>query len=125
MLARKNGNENPIWSWNDSPIEQSFKNIKYESYPENAYFDDLPIEYEQRLFTKQPIDCLIKNNVERLKFGMIGRYLHNIIYKSNPQDTDFDDLPFDGVERFTARRQIYCINDDIIFRLNNGLSISI
>ena len=32
-------------------IKQSFENIKYGSYPQNADFDELHIEYKQRLFT--------------------------------------------------------------------------
>ena len=31
--------------------ERFFQNMKYGSYPSNADFDDLPIEYKQRLFT--------------------------------------------------------------------------
>ena len=29
-LARKNGNENPIWSWNDSPVERDQKAFRLE-----------------------------------------------------------------------------------------------
>ena len=35
-----------------SSIEQSFENIKYGTYLQNTDFVDFPIEYEQRLFTK-------------------------------------------------------------------------
>ena len=43
------------------------------------------------------------------------------MYENNPQNIDFDDLPFDGDERMITRRRINHINDDIIERLNNGL----
>ena len=49
----------------------SLKNKKYGSYPRNAKLYDLPIEYEQRLFTKQPIDLLNHIIVERLKVSSI------------------------------------------------------
>ena len=35
-----------------SSIKRQFDNIKYGSYPRNDNFYDLPIEYEQSLFTK-------------------------------------------------------------------------
>ena len=63
----------------------------------------LTIEYKRRLFTKQPINSLTDNSVERLKVNSIKRLLDNIIYESNPQNTDFDDLPFDGDEGWIAR----------------------
>ena len=97
-----------------------FENIKYGNYPRNSDFDDSPIEYEQRLFTKQPINFLDSNIVESLKVSLIKLSLDNIIYKSNPWNADFYDLPFGGGERFIVRRLIYRINDDIIFRFNNG-----
>ena len=43
----------------------------YGSYPQNVDFDDLPIGYEQRLFTKQPIDCLTDNIVKGLNVSSI------------------------------------------------------
>ena len=36
-------------------IEQLFEYIRYGSYPQNAGFGALPIEYKQRLFTILPI----------------------------------------------------------------------
>ena len=78
--------------------------IKYGSYPRNSGFGDLPIEYEQRLFTKVPIDHLNNIILEISKVVSIRRSLYNIIYKSNPQNADSDDLPFDGDERLVARR---------------------
>ena len=36
-------------------IEQLFEYIRYGSYPQNAGFGNLPIEYKQRLFIKLPI----------------------------------------------------------------------
>ena len=47
------------------------------------------------------------------------------MYKSNPQNSDFDDLPFDGDERLITRWQINRINDDVIERLNNGLIVDV
>ena len=47
-------------------IEQSFEYIKHGSYPQNADFDDLPIEYEQSLLTKRLIYLSTNNIVERL-----------------------------------------------------------
>ena len=97
----------------------------YGSYPQNASSDDLTIEYEQRLLKKLPINILAKNTVENLKVSSTERSFDNIIYESDPQDSDFDDLPFDGDERLITRQKIYCINDDIIFRLKNGLSVEL
>ena len=56
-----------------------FDNINYHTYPWNADFDDLPIEYEQKLFKKLPIDHLTANIVERLKVNSINRYSDNRI----------------------------------------------
>ena len=47
------------------------------------------------------------------------------MYKSNPQNADFDDLPFDGDERLITILQINFINDDTIERLNNGLLVEV
>ena len=66
-------------------IKLSFEKIKYGIYPQNADFDDLPIEYEQRLFTKRPMDSLTNNIVEKLKVSSIKRLLDNSIYKINLQ----------------------------------------
>ena len=44
---------------------------------------------------------------------------------SNHQNADFDDLTFDGDQRLITRKQIYCINDDILERLNNGLIVHV
>ena len=101
-------------------IKQSSENIKYDSYTQNTDFDDLTIEYKQRLFTKHPIDILNNISVERLKVSSIEMFLDNRIYESNPKNSDFYDLPCDGDEMLIARQQIYCINDDIIFRLINS-----
>ena len=101
-------------------IKLSFENIKYGISPQNYYFYDLPIEYKQRLPTKRPIDCLNDKIVESLKVNTIKILLDIRIYKSSPGNADFDDLPFDGDERLITRRQLYHINDNIIFRLVNG-----
>ena len=90
---------------------------------QNADFDDLPIEYEKKLFAKRQIDCLTGNILERLKVSLIKRSFDNRIYKTNPRNDDFDYLTFDGDERLITIQQIYCINYDIVFRLNSGLSV--
>ena len=61
-------------------------------------FDYLPIEYEQRVSTKVTIDCLTNNRVEKLKVSLIEQLFDNVIYESNPQNVDFDDLPFNDDE---------------------------
>ena len=68
------------------------------------------------LSTKKLIDRLTDNSVEILKVSLIERLLDNRIYEINPQHSDFYDLPFGGDERLIARRQLYCITDDIVFR---------
>ena len=68
--------------------------MKYGSYPQNADFDDLPIEYEQFFFTKRPIDNLTNNIVKRLRISSTGLSLDNRIYESNHQNANFDKLTF-------------------------------
>ena len=63
--------------------------------------------------------------MERFKVCLIGKLLHNRIYKGNIQNSDFEYLPFDGDERFISRQRTYFINDDIVFRLNNGSRVYI
>ena len=77
-------------------IKQQFENKKYNSYPQNAYSGDLPIEYKQRLITKLPIYRLDNNQVERLKFSLIKQSLDNRRYRSNHRNANFYDLPYDG-----------------------------
>ena len=36
------------------------------------------------------------------------------------QNADFNYLPFDGGEGSVDRWRLYCINDDILYMLNNG-----
>ena len=104
-------------------IKWSFKKREYGSYPQNADFDDLPIEYKQRVFTKWPLYCLTDNIIETLKVSSIEWLLDNRLYKSNPRNYDLYDLTFDGDKRLISGRQLYRINDDIAFRLNNGLRV--
>ena len=104
-------------------IQRSFENIKYISYPRNADFDDLPIEYEKRFKKKLPIDSLNDNTKEKLKVVLIECSLDNRIYESNPKNNNFGDLHFDGDESLIARQRIYRINDDIVISFNNGLSV--
>ena len=47
------------------------------------------------------------------------------MYVSNHQNEDCDDLPFDGDQKLINRQLIYCINDDIVERLNNGLIVEV
>ena len=47
------------------------------------------------------------------------------MYRSNHRNADFGDLSFDGDKRLITRRQIYHINDDIVFKLNNILSVEV
>ena len=60
-----------------------------------------------------------------LKINSTKWSLDNRIYGSNDQNSDFDDLNFDGEERFISRRQLYGINDNIEFRLISGLSVDV
>ena len=60
-----------------------------------------------------------------LKVSSIEQSFDNRIYESNPRNADFDDLPFDCDERFITRQRIYCIIDDIVFRLNNDSSVCV
>ena len=72
------------------------------------WFNDLPIQYEQRLFTKTPIDNLTDNILETLKISSINQPFDDRIYEINTQNADFNDLPFNGDERLTTRWWIYC-----------------
>ena len=87
-------------------IKQSFETIKYGSYPQNADFDDLPIEYQQRLLTQQKIDGLIDNKLENLKVISIEKSLDNRRYKINNWNVNFDDLIFDCDEMLIRKRTI-------------------
>ena len=83
----------------------------------------LTVEYKKMLFTKQPIDSLTDNSVERLKVNLTKQSLDNRIYKSNPQNSNFGDLPFDSDERWIDRQRLYHIKDDIVLRLINSLIV--
>ena len=67
------------------------------------------------MFIERPIYRLTDNKVKGLKVGFIEQSLNNRRYEINPQNENFDDLPFDGDERLIARRQLYCINDNMLF----------
>ena len=101
-------------------IKLSFEKIKYGIYPQNADFDDLPIEYEQRLFTKRPMDSLTNNIVEMLNFSLTKKLFDNWMYEGNSQNANFYYLPIYGDERLIIRQKLYRINYNIVFRLNNG-----
>ena len=72
-----------------------------------------------------PIDRLTNNTVERLKVCLIEQLFYDMIYESNPQNSGFNYLPFDSDERLITGRQIYCINHDILFSLNNGSIVDV
>ena len=77
------------------------------------------------MFTKLPIDCLTDNIAERLKFSSDEQLFDNIMHENNPRNDDFDDLPLDGDGRLISEWRIYCVNNDIVFRLNNGSIVEI
>ena len=83
-----------------------FENIKYGSYPQNAGFYELFIEFEKILFTKLQIDCLTDDKLEKLKVISKEQSVDNIIYESNPQNDDFDDLSFHGDKRVIIKMTI-------------------
>ena len=72
------------------------------------------------MFAKISIDSLTNNIVESLKFILIGQSIDNRIYEINPHNAYFGDLNSGVDKRFITIHQIYRINDDIIFMLNNG-----
>ena len=74
--------------------------MKYGSYPRNTDFNDLPIEYEQFFLTKQTIDRFADNIEKFLNVRSIERQFDNRIYESNPQNDDFNNIPFDGSKRY-------------------------
>ena len=47
------------------------------------------------------------------------------MYEINPWNANLYDFAFDGDKMLISRQQIYCINDDIIKRLNNGFIIGV
>ena len=99
------------------------ENIRYGSYPQNDDYDDLPIEFEQRLFKERLIDHLTDKKIESLKVSFFERLLDKKIYESNPRNADYENLPFGGDEKLIARQQLYRINDTIVFRYINGSSV--
>ena len=56
---------------------------------------------------------------------MVGWLFDNIRYKSNPLNDDFDYVPFGFDSRLITRQMLYSINDNILFRFTNGLSIDV
>ena len=54
---------------------------------------------------------------------MIKKSFETRIYESNPRNDNLNDFTFYGDERLITRRQLYFINYNIIFRLNNVLSV--
>ena len=46
------------------------------------------------------------------------------MFESNPQNSYFD-LPFNGNQGLITGQIIYYANDDIVFRLKNGLIVDI
>ena len=54
-----------------SLIERYFDNGMYESNPQNADFDDLPLDGDQRLITRQNIYRIHDDIIEILNNGLI------------------------------------------------------
>ena len=75
------------------------------------------------MFTKWPIDSVTDNSAERLKVSLTKQLLDNRIYDSNPRNDNLNDLPFDGDESLINIWWLYRKNNNIIFRLINGLSV--
>ena len=75
------------------------------------------------MLTKWPIDSVTDNSAERLMVSLTEQSLDNRIYDSNPRNENLNDLPFDGDEGLINRWWIYRKNNNIIFRLINGLSV--
>ena len=75
------------------------------------------------LFTKKPMDRVTDNILERLKVSSIERSFDKIMYEINPRNSDFVYLPFYGDQRLIAGKRLYCVNDGILFRLNNCLIV--
>ena len=73
--------------------------------------------------SKRPVDRLTDNIIERLMINRTEWLLDNRIYESNTKNFDFDNLPFDGDEMLIARRGIYRIDNNIVFRANNSSSV--
>ena len=71
------------------------------------------------------MDCLTDNILEKLNISSIKRSFENLMYESNPQNYNFNDLPFDGDERLITRLQIYCLNDIVVEMLNNSLIVDV
>ena len=86
---------------------------------------NLPFEYEHRLFTKQQIDRLTDNTVERLKVGSIERSFDKIMCVVNPKNYYLNHLPFDWDQRLITIQLVYITNDNIIERLNNSSIVDI
>ena len=59
-----------------------------------------------------------------LEVSLMERLFDNRIYESNLQNAYFGALPFDGDQSLLTRWQIYCINDDIVFRLKMVWSLT-
>ena len=95
--------------WKVSSIKWSFENWKFGSYPINDALNDLTFEYEQRLFTKRPIGCLIDDIVEILKVSSIEQFFDDWIYVGNPWNYDLYDLRFNDDKRLITGWWIYSV----------------
>ena len=69
--------------------------------------------------TKQPIDCLTDNIVERLMFSSIKGLFDNGMYEINPPNTSFYELNFDHWMKHISRKK------NIVEGFNNGLIVDI
>ena len=72
------------------------------------------------MITRQPIDHLSDNIIERLNVSLTKRLFDKLKCVSNPRNYNFDDLTFDCAQRLITRLRIYRINDNILEMLNNG-----
>ena len=70
-------------------------------------------------------DCLTDNIIERLKFCLVTILFNNLMYESNPQNADIDDLPFGGDELLITIQQLYRISDHVVERLGVGLIVEV
>ena len=60
-----------------------------------------------------------------LEYSSIEQYFDNLKCVINPQNADFDYLPFYYYQMLIARQRIYHINYNIAERLNNILIVGV
>ena len=99
MLARNNGNENPIWSWNDSTINRTYQ-IDYDIrssqittgmviwylYNKIIYTHTYPSTYEirvQMIITNHVLVHIRDRNDELICLQYVSHYLRQICHIRN------------------------------------------